>query len=254
MCPRSWKSNNLGFSAVDKALHNADAASIQRLLRFGVWSPLQQKYVKLWDSAINRLMYVNQHVDLYSIKTRKKVYERFLSPFGCEWLWYSFKMRVERTIQKMYERALFVRGNNELSKMFHFDLSTLFVRSDFKKQALWHCLLKQFDSSQLGIFAHSVKYDMDEFFNIETWKDVYLLKHDNANLSTYVLDTPLFPDIPTTSLDSSVFIPYVKFEDTYKRLSIYLARMNLSEYKRRGEQITRVKRKNGVYGYDEKLC
>lgn len=253
-CPRSWKSNNLGFIAVEKVLQNADATAIQKLLRFGVWSPLQQKYVKLWDTAINRLMYVNEHVDLYSIKTRKKVYERFLSPFGCEFLWYSFKMRVERTMQKMYERALFLRDNKELSKMYHFDLKTLFVRSDFKKQALWHCLIKQFDMSQLGIFAQSVGYDMDEFFNIEAWRDVYLLKHDNANLSAYVLNTPLFPDIPTTCLDSSVFLPYIKFENTYKNLSIHLARMNLSEYKRRGEQITRVKRKNGIYGYDEKLC
>lgn len=199
-------------------------------------------------------MYVNEHVDLYSIKTRKKVYERFLSPFGCEWLWHSFKMRVERTMQKMYERALFLRSNKELSKMYHFDLKTLFVLSDFKKQSLWHCLLKQFDMSQIGIFAHSVGYDMDEFFNIEAWRDVYLLKHDNANLSAYVLNTPLFPDIPATLLDSSVFLPYIKFEETYKNLSIYLARMNLSEYKRRGEQIERVKRKNGVYGYDENLC
>ena len=80
------------------------------------------------------------------------------------------------------------------------------------------------------------------------------MKHDNANLSAYVLNTPLFPDIPITLLDSSIFLPYIKFEDTYKKLSIYLARMNLAEYKRRGEQITRVKRKNGIYGYDENLC
>lgn len=201
-------------------------------------------------------MYVNQHVDLYSIKTHKKVYERFLSSFGCEWLWYSFKMRVERTIQKMYERALFLRGNKELSKMYHFDLSTLFVRSDFKKQALWHCLLKQFDKSQLGIFAKSMNYDMDMFFNIESWKDIYILKHDNANLSTFVMETSMHPDIPLTffEFDSSVFTPFIKFEDTYRNLSVHLARMNLAEYKRRGELITRVKQKNGVFGYDEKLC
>ena len=92
-----------------------------------------------------------------------------------------------------------------------------------KKQALWHCFLKQFDVSQLGYFAINLNYDMDAFFNIESWKDVYLLKHDNANLSTFVLNSPLFPNIPCSLLDSSVFLPYVKFEDTYRKLSIHLA-------------------------------
>ncbi len=71
---------------------------------------------------------------LFSNKdTIKRYYERFLSDFGIEWLWFNFKSRVERTLQKMYERVLFVRKNKSLSAMFQFDLNTLFVRSDFKK-------------------------------------------------------------------------------------------------------------------------
>lgn len=253
-CPRSYKSNNLGFPAVKRALSSADAHAIENLLKRGVWSPLQQKYVKLWDTAVNRLMYDNVHVDLFSIKTHKKVYERFLSDFGIEWLWFNFKSRVERTLQKMYERVLFVRKNKSLSAMFQFDLNTLFVRSDLKKFALWHCLLKQFSFTQLSAFAASLDNDMSAFFDIDSWKDIYILKHDNANLSAFVADTPLFPDIPSGSLDLSVFQPFVRFEKTYKALSIYLERCNLAKYLEHGEQIQRVKRKNGVFGFDETLC
>ena len=95
---------------------------------------------------------------------------------------------------------------------------------------------------------------MDAFFDIDSWKDVYILKHDNANLSSYVCDTPLFPSLPAGSLDISIFQPYQKFEATYKALSTYLARCNLAEYTRKGEQIVKSKHSSGVYGFDESLC
>lgn len=253
-CPRSWKSNNLGFPAVERALAGASSKEIQAVLQRGVWSPLQNKFVKLWDTAVNRLMYDNVHVDLYSIKTHKKVYERFLSSFGCEWLWFNFKARVERTMQKMYERALLVSKHSDLSDMFHFDINRFFIRSDFKRFALWHCLLKQFSFAQLSNFALSVDNDIDAFFDIDSWKDVFILKHDNANLSTFVFETSLFPSLPVGTLDVNIFLPYQRFEATYKALCIFLSRCNIAEYTRRSEQIVNAKHSSGVYGFDENLC
>jgi hypothetical protein len=114
--------------------------------------------------------------------------------------------------------------------------------------------LNQFSNTQLSAFAASLDNDMSAFFDVDSWKDIYILKHDNANLSAFVADTPLFPDIPSGSLDLSVFQPFVRFEKTYRALSIYLERCNLAKYLERGDQIQRVKRKNGVFGFDETLC
>lgn len=253
-CPRSWKSNNLGFPAVKRVLNSASHKDIENILKRGVWSPLQQKYVKLWDSAVNRLLYDNVHVGLYSIKTHKKVYERFLSSFGRDWLWFSFTSRVERTLSKMYQRLFFVRKSKALSDMFQFDINKLFIRSDLKKFALWHCFLKQFTNSQLSIFSSFIGNTEDTFFDIERWKDIYILKHDTANLSAFVTETSPFPEIPSGNLDYTILQPCIMFENTYKALCIYLERCNLAVYKEHGEQIERVKRKNGVFGFDQSLC
>lgn len=141
-----------------------------------------------------------------------------------------------------------------LCRICFFDINRLFIRSDFKRFALWHCFLKQFNFAQLSNFALSVDNDIDAFFDIESWKDVFILKHDNANLSTFVFETSLSPSLPAGTLDVNIFLPYQRFEATYKALCIYLSRCNIAEYTRRGEQIVNAKHSSGVYGFDENLC
>lgn len=256
-CPKSYKSNNIGFAPVARIVANGSAKDIEDLITKGVWSPLQQKYVKLWDSAVNRLMYDNMHFGLYSIKTRKKVYERVLSNFGAKWLWFNFKARVERVTQKMYERMLLVSHSKLKFKSdftpSSFGLSSLFLRSDFTKHALWHCLLKQFSPTQLRMFYY--KYGED-FWNVDTWENVYYLRHDNIALSDILLDHSMFPDIPPTSdyLTYEEINKYKDFEENYCRLSRALEEYNLYHYKKRGDAIEKAKHIQGAYGFPEYLC
>lgn len=259
-CPKSYKSNNIGFAPVSRIVANGTQKDIEDLITKGVWSPLQQKYVKLWDSAISRLMYDNIHFDLYSIKTRKKVYERVLSNFGAKWLWFNFKQRVERVTQKMYERMLLVsRSGLKFKSDFtpsQFGLSPLFLRSSFKKHALWHCLLKQFSPIQLKMFYYKFGDNEANFWNVDFWENVYYLRHDNISLSDMLLTSSMFPDIPIISdkLTFEELDKYRNFEDNYCRLSRALEEYNLYHYSKRGEAIEKAKHIQGAYGYDEKLC
>ena len=205
-------------------------------------------------------MYDNIHFDLYSIKTRKKVYERVLSNFGAKWLWFNFKARVERVTQKIYERMLLVSHSKLKFKSDFtpnkFGLSSLFIRSDFKKQALWHCLLKQFSPTQLKMFYYKFGENKDNFWNVDFWENVYYLRHDNIALSDILLTSSMFPDVPIIS-DKLTFEElnyYNDFEENYCRLSRALEEYNLYHYSRRGEAIEKAKHIQGVYGYDEKLC
>lgn len=202
-------------------------------------------------------MYDNMHFGLYSIKTRKKVYERVLSNFGAKWLWFNFKVRVERVTQKIYERMLLVSHSKLKFKSDFtpnkFGLSSLFIRSDFKKQALWHCLLKQFSPTQLRMFYY--KYGED-FWSVDTWELVYTLRHDNIALSDILLEHSMSFDIPPTSdaLTYEVINQYKDFEENYCRLSRALEEYNLDHYSKRGEAIEKAKHIQGVYGYPEYLC
>ena len=256
-CPKSYKSNNIGFAPVARIVANGSAKDIEDLIVKGVWSPLQQKYVKLWDSAVNRLMYDNMHFGLYSIKTRKKVYERVLSNFGVKWLWFHFKARVERVTQKMYERMLLVFHSKLKFKSdftpSSFGLSPFFLRSDFTKHALWHCLLKQFSPTQLRMFYY--KYGED-FWSVDTWELVYTLRHDNISLSDILLEHSMFFDIPPTSpaLTYEVIKQYKDFEENYCKLSRALEEYNLYHYTKRGEAIDKAKHIQGVFGFPENLC
>lgn len=259
-CPKSYKSNNIGFAPVARIVATGSQKDIENLISKGVWSPLQQKYVKLWDSAISRLMYDNIHFGLFSIKTRKKVYERVLSNFGAKWLWFNFKQRVERVTQKIYERMLLVSHSKLKFKsdftLDNFGLSSLFIRSDFRKQALWHCLLKQFSPTQLKMFFYKFGDSFENFWNVDTWENVYYLRHDNIALSDILLDSSMFPDIPIIS-DVLTFeeINYYKdFEENYCKLSRALEEYNLSLYTKRGEAIEKAKHIQGVFGFDETLC
>lgn len=259
-CPKSYKSNNIGFAPVARIVSIGSQKDIENLISKGVWSPLQQKYVKLWDSAISRLMYDNIHFGLFSIKTRKKVYERVLSNFGAKWLWYNFKQRVERVTQKIYERMLLVSHSNLKFKSDFtpdkFGLSSLFIRSDFKKQALWHCLLKQFSPTQLKMFFYNFGDSFENFWNVDTWENVYYLRHDNIALSDILLDSSMFPDIPIISdvLTFEDLNYYKDFEENYCKLSRALEEYNLYLYTKRGEAIEKAKHIQGAFGFDETLC
>lgn len=249
--------SNIGFAPVARIVANGTQKDIEDLITKGVWSPLQQKYVKLWDSAISRLMYDNIHFGLYSIKTRKKVYERVLSNFGAKWLWFNFKQRVARVTQKMYERMLLVSHSKLKFKSdfmpSSFGLSALFLRSDFSKHALWHCLLKQFSFTQLRQYYYKFG---DDFWNVDTWENVYYLRHDNIALSDILLTSSMFPDIPPTSdyLTYEEMNKYKDFEENYCRLSRALEEYNLYHYKKRGDAIEKAKHIQGVYGFPEYLC
>lgn len=201
-------------------------------------------------------MYDNMHFGLYSIKTRKKVYERVLSTFGAKWLWFNFKARVERVTHKIYERMLLVSHSKLKFKsdftLGSFGLSSLFLRSDFTKHALWHCLLKQFSPTQLRMFYY--KYGED-FWSVDTWELVYTLRHDNIALSDILLEHSMSFDIPPTSdnLTYEEINKYKDFEENYCKLSRALEEYNLCHYAKRGEAIEKAKHIQGVYGYDEKL-
>ena len=202
-------------------------------------------------------MYDNIHFGLYSIKTRKKVYERVLSNFGAKWLWFNFKARVDRVTQKMYERMLLVSHSNLKFKsdftLSSFGLSALFLRSDFSKHALWHCLLKQFSYVQLRQYYYKFGND---FWNVDTWENVYYLRHDNIALSDILLTSSMFPDIPPISdnLTYEELNRYKDFEENYCRLSRALEEYNLDHYAKRGEAIEKAKHIQGAYGYPEYLC
>ena len=255
-CPKSWKSNNIGFAPVARIVANGTSKDIEDLITKGVWSTLQQKYIKLWDSAVSRLMYENIHFGLYSIKTHKKVYERVLSPFGSKWLWFHFKQRVERVTQKIYERMLLVSQNKLKTKSDTFGLPSLFIRSQFRNNALWHCLLKQFTDTQLKAFYLKFGDTDENFWNIDNWESIYYLRHDNIALSDILLESSMFPDAPPLSdnLSFDTLNQYKTFEDNYTKLCIALEQDNLEHYKKNGESIQKAKHAQGVYGYPENLC
>lgn len=248
-CPRSWKSNNIGFSAIERIVENGDDTEIAKLITNGVWSPLQQKYVPLWSSAVSRLMYNNVFNGRYSRKTGKKQYDRELSDFGRKWLWFHFKKRYEHTMTKMYERALLLCQNHELHERFDLPFVGLPVPIKFANNALWHCLLQTCTKAQLISKLVECDYDMSKFFNVDTWQSFYMLRHDSVTLSD--CDIPFY----SSDFDIEAFIaPYVRFEMVYAELCRYLEICNLQKYKQRGEAIQRAKVIQGAYGFPRALC
>lgn len=246
--PKSWKSNNLGFSHVMRLVNGASDKDIEKLLDLGVWSPLQQKFVPLWDSAVNRLMYRNVFNGRISRKTDNKLYDRELTTFGRKYLFHAFKLRVIRTTQKIYERMLLVSKDPFISQMFHFSLPTLFIRSQFKRAALYHCLLSSLNELQLSNMFDKFGCSVERFFDVDSWRTFYDLRHDSVTLSS--CDLPY----PTTCHSLKFLEPYAIFEKSYKALSIYLQKCNLEKYRQRGESITRAKKVCGVYTYPLNLC
>ena len=249
--PKSWKSNNLGFSPIADIVARNDPKEIELLLQHGIWCDIAQKYVKLWDSAIARLMYNNVWNGRISKRNGNKLYDRELSEFGYQYLWFAFKMRVARTTQKMYERALALNGNAKLRALYPLTSQALFIRSDFAKHALFHCLLSQQNILQLASRFQELGNNFDAFMTIDNWESFYMLKHDSCTLSS--CEYPFHTDVDTHQL-LSLLEPFYKFEDNYKQLSIYLENCSVAHYKERGEQIRRAKQAGGVYGFPQNLC
>lgn len=248
--PKSYKSNNLGFGPIYRILERGNKDEIQRMLREGLWSPLQQKYVPLWQSAINKLMYDNVDNGRINVLTGKTKYDRELSIFGREYLWYAFKMRNERTMQKMYERMLTYMSSKTLRDKFPFEFPKLFVRSDFANFAFYHIFLRTFSRAQLASEYQKIKFAGLDFFDVETWRDMYIVRHDNKALAH--LDYPLLLDavFPYDAL----FQQFKEFDTFYSELCCYLESENLRKYKTLGETLEKAKHATGVYGFDEKLC
>lgn len=246
--PKSWKSNNIGFSAVKRIVETGDPESIKKLINLGVWSPLQQKYVPLWQSAVSRLMYNNVFNGRVSLDGRK-LYDRELSDFGRAWLWYSFKCRVNRSADKMYERLYTLDKSKYLSRLFPSLANMRLFRCDLLPHALWHCLLSTCSYSQLLSKYVELGNNFDALFNIDNWKSFYMLRHDSVTLSC--CSVSLF----SSEVDISPFLQSFKdFETSYCELSRILCKMNLDAYKTRGEAIQRTKLVSGVFGFPLDLC
>lgn len=258
--PKSWKSNNLGFSAVARVVSNGSDEDIKKLLTLGIWCDITNRYVKLWDSAISRLMYNNVFNGRVSRLTGKKLYDRELSDFGRQYLWFSFQQRVARTALKMYQRFTLVQSSETLRFLFPIPNNHKFLYlSDFSKHALYHCLVKQYSLSQIALILHSQSIDFEDInniLNIETWRIPYILRHDSVSLSDcnypYHIDSSLLDSL-CSSL-ASLLEPYSCFDDIYSKLSIYLERCNITEYKKRGDSIHRAKLSAGVYSFPLNLC
>lgn len=248
--PKSYKSNNLGFGPIERIIARANKDDIEHMLRDGIWSPLQQKYIPLWQSAISRLMYDNVDNGRINAITGKTKYDRVLSDFGREYLWFAFKARNERTMQKMYERMLTYVGSKTLQDQFKFPFKKLFVRSDFANYAFYHSFLRTFSRAQLASEYEKIKFHGLDFFAVETWRDMYIVRHDNnalAHLDYPLLQNSVFPY-------DSLFDDFKTFDNFYRELCRYLENENLRKYKVMGEAIEKAKRATGVFGFDEKLC
>lgn len=247
--PKSYKSNNLGFGPIERILESGDTAKIQLMLKNGIWSPLQCKYIPLWQSAISRLMYNNVNNGRTNVMTGKPLYDRELSDFGRLFLWYTFKCRYERTILKMYERMLLYVSSDVLQKQFEFSFPKLFLQSDFRKYALYHCLLRTLQCEQFGSQYAYFRAFGKSFFDVDSWREFYLLRHSNADLRH--IDYPLLnADFPHFDIIEDC----KRFDVFYSSLCRYLEEQNLKEYANRGIAIEKAKRATGVYGFDETLC
>lgn len=247
--PKSFKSNNLGFAPIKRIVESADSLKIQNMLKYGIWSPLQNKYIPLWQSAVNRLMYDNVFSGRINKVTDTKLYDRVLSKFGREYLWFAFKARYERTLQKMYERMLIYVGSKTLQDEFKYNFPKLFIKSDLSKYALYHALLRTCSYYQLMNCSALFRNSGVSFFDVESWREFYMLRHDSQRLKHFHM---LMKDVPFP-YDSELKV-FETFDFFYSRLCRYLEAQNLYEYARRGEAIVNAKRASGVYGFDETLC
>lgn len=247
--PKSYKSNNLGFAPIKRIVESADSSQIERLLKDGIWSPLQQKYIPLWQSAVNRLMYNNVYNGRVNLVTDNKLYDRELSEFGKQYLWFAFKARYERTLQKMYERMLTYVGSKTLQDEFKFTFPKLFILSDLSKYALYHALLRTCSYYQLVNCSALFHNSGVSFFDVDSWREFYMLRHDSKRLKHFHM---LMKDVPFPY--DSELKDFETFDFFYSRLCRYLECENLRKYQAFGETLEKAKRATGVYGYDEKLC
>lgn len=247
--PKSYKSNNLGFEPVKRIVESGDSAKIELMLKDGIWSPLQQKYIPLWSSAVNRLMYNNVYRGRINYATGKKLYDRELSSFGKQYLWFAFKARYHRTIEKMYQRMLLYVNSQTLQDYFCFKFPKLFIQSDFKNYALFHCLIRTCSHPQQdNVFGVFKRQGLD-FFDVESWREFYLLRHDSLRLKSFHMNL-----VPSNFPYDSQIADLERFDSFYCELCRYLEKGNLLKYKKRGEEIERAKQAAGVYGYNQKLC
>lgn len=247
--PKSYKSNNLGFLPVKRIVESGDTAKIERMLKDGIWSPLQQKYIPLWSSAVNRLMYDNVFRGRVNLVTNQKRYDRELSAFGKQYLWFAFKARYQRTIEKMYQRMLLYVNSQTLQEQFDFKFPKLFIQSDFKKYALFHSLIRTCSHSQQdNIYGVFNRQGLD-FFDVDSWREFYLLRHDLQRLKSFHMNL-----VPSNFPYDAQIACLEKFDKFYDDLCRYLEQQNLLKYQKRGEDIEKAKQATGVYGYDQKLC
>lgn len=247
--PKSYKSNNLGFAPVKRIVESRDSAKIERMLKDGIWSPLQNKYIPLWSSAVNRLMYDNVFRGRVNIVTDNKLYDRELSSFGKQFLWFAFKARYQRTIEKMYQRMLLYVNTRSLQDKFDFKFPKLFIQSDFKNYALFHCLIRTCSRPQQdNVFGVFKRQGLD-FFDVDSWREFYILRHDSLRLKSFHmnLEPSNFPyDAQISELE--------RFDSFYCEFCRYLEKGNLLKYQQRGEEIERAKQASGVYGFNQNLC
>lgn len=106
------------------------------------------------------------------------------------------------------------------------------------------------------MFFYKFGDSFENFWNVDTWENVYYLRHDNIALSDILLDSSLFPDIPIISdvLTFEDLNYYNDFEDNYCKLSRALEVYNLYHYTKRGEALEKAKHIQGAFGFDETLC
>ena len=194
-------------------------------------------------------MYDNVFRGRVNTVTNQKRYDRELSAFGKQFLWFAFKARYQRTIEKMYQRMLLYVNSQTLQQQFDFKFPKLFIQSDFKNYALFHCLIRTCSHSQQdNVFGVFKRQGLD-FFDVDSWREFYLLRHDSQRLKSFHMHL-----VPSNFPYDAQIACLEKFDKFYGDLCRYLEQENLLKYQKRGEDIEKAKQASGVYGYPQNLC
>ena len=252
--PKHWQSKGLGYSLVDKLNKMSDSEKVSKL-HTGVTSPLSGKIISIPQYCINKLLYKNVKSSRISKNTGKRLYDRYLSEFGKEYLKQVYCNRVTKMTEKIQNTLLDSSLPSLMSCCGYPQYAYNIVKdNDIHKLsrliAHYHYVGVNLTDIQLSEFREL--YTVEDLFSDTIASSLYLKSHDTYFKKTSQKPSIAAPMYTSDLLRSGLYKIICLLHDIFESISTYKRKLNLIYYDKVGTIADNIKRQN--YTFDKDLC
>lgn len=256
--PKHWQSNGLGISALG-SLNVDDDASVKDALQNGILNPLTFEYVPLPSYIINKLMYYNVDNGRVSEKNGNKLYDRYLTDFGRQYMFHVFCTRVARYAQKMSETFQMSASpfttfpDKFFTSWFSVGITDIKDPTQFVPAAFYKVVYKYAPSNIIHLILKGSYGDIDGLFNSEYAFLLWYANKDTERLRELHLSQKYKFSLHDTDTHSACFNHLQYIVHCYEKFAFERARLRCEEFKRRADEAQRL-RSLYTHRYDNSLC